>query len=198
MYEDTDDFLERAKELLSKTPPTELSANEQLVFQHICSTYGVPASPQYRLLEAAHLLRAFAKGRFSESSSQHPRHNIPACEVCGDPHAFKGWCKKHYAIARDKRSAEAPFLSPGPTNSRRGRPPTVRPAKLPARRGRPPGPPRVPEQVSVVRVSLEVTLALDAVRGSSSRSLTAEAILRSALGLELTAEMTANTTEEGV
>jgi hypothetical protein len=34
-------------------------------------------------------------------------------------------------------------------------------------------------------------MALDAVRGTSSRSLTAEAILRSALGLEMTAEMTA-------
>jgi hypothetical protein len=50
----------------------------------------------------------------------------------------------------------------------------------------------------VVRVSLEVTLALDAVRGSSSRSLTAEAILRSALGLELTVAMMADNGAEGV
>ena len=198
MDEIADIFVERAKEFISATPPTELSGPEKMVLLHVSGTYGVPPSPQYRLLEAAHLLRTLSSGDHTGSDAKHPRHTLATCEVCGDPHAFKGWCKKHYAIARDKRSAEAPFLSPGPTNSHKGRPPTVRPAKPPARRGRPPGPPRVPEQVSVVRVSLEVTLALDAVRGSSSRSLTAEAILRSAFGLEPTAEMTANTTEEGV
>jgi hypothetical protein len=45
-----------------------------------------------------------------------------------------------------------------------------------------------------VRLSAEVSHALDAIRGTSSRSLTVEAILRSALGLEMTPEMT---TEEG-
>ena len=199
MDENTDVFVERAQELLSATPPTDLSGADRMVLLHISGAYGVPPSPQYRLLEAAHMLRTLASHDHTGSDARHPRHTLTTCEVCGDPHAFRGWCKKHYAIARDKRSATAPFLSPAPTNSRRGRPPTLRPEKQPRRLGRPPGPPRAAEgHLSVVRLSLVVTLALDAVRGTSSRSLTVEAILRSALGLEPTAEMTADNSKKEV
>ena len=176
-FDNTNAFLKRARHLLQlSSPETEANGSELMMIAHIRRQVAVPSSPQYAELEAAHLLWALSRGQDPTTRIAHPRDTFQSCEVCGATRHYLGWCKKHYAIARKTRDATEPFKSPLPPSNRPGRPP---------------GPRRENKTEYTLRVSADVVFSLDVVRGSSSRSLTAEAILRSALGLEMTAEMTA-------
>jgi len=182
IVDNTNVFLQRARYLLRLTKP-ELEANnsEVMMLSHIRRQVAIPPSPQYVELEAAHLLWQLARGK-EQDKIAHPRDTFQFCEVCGAVRHYLGWCKKHYVIARNTKDATAPFKAPLPPSNRRGRPV---------------GPRREDGAGSVVRVPADVVIALDTVRGSSSRSLAVEAILRSALGLAPTEEMMANNSGEG-
>ena len=160
--EETNPFVLRAEALLSgKEQPA--TGTERLLMQQQGM---VPFTPQYhKALLAFYMWEAAGKGRDRPPSYKTDTNIV--CAVCGSETYLKGWCKKHYLIARRTKSATAPFLSPSPSTGRLGRPVTN------------------PEKHTfvVLRISVETARALDVLRESNSRSLVAETIVREALGL---------------
>jgi len=160
--EDVNPFVHRAAELLSGSGEKP-HGTERMLREH---QGRVPFSAQYHAAWIAwYLWETAGKGRDRPPS---PRTNPDiVCAVCGDKNYLKGWCKKHYLIARKTKSASAPFLSPSPSTGRMGRPPLN----------------KATTKFATVRISYETRHAIDAIRERSSLSLVAETLIREALGL---------------
>jgi len=140
--------------------------------QGIPSVDTVPFAPDMakRILSAIEWDGARMRHQYGNGPDPGVRPDTTApskCEVCGDKHFAKGWCRKHHRIAKDNRD---PFLEPEPTQGRIGRPRAA----------------HTSDRNYMIRVSSDVMVELDKrLAGSSdSRTKAIDAVLREFLGMQ--------------